>query len=124
MTGDWISRQDDSFTIESWSRISPSTLEGTGRTEKIDEPQTISSESLRIVIMSGIVFYIAKVAHNELPVAFRLTEASSDTLIFENPAHDFPTRISYTFTNKDRLSVRVSAGDRGFVLEFTRMKAE
>ena len=29
------------------------------------------------------------------PVPFRLTEAGPNLLAFENPAHDYPTRITY-----------------------------
>jgi hypothetical protein len=78
-------------------------------------------ESLRLVAMSGGVYYIAKVSHNAYPVAFALSACSDGRLVFENPTHDFPRRLEYTFTAPDAMTVRVSdGGAKGFVLEFRR----
>lgn len=96
---------------ESWKQAGDRTYEGHGFDGK-------SSESLRLVEMSGEVFYIAKVAHNELPVAFKLAICGDDLLVFENPDHDFPRRIEYR-RDGDALIVRVSDGaERGFDLKF------
>jgi hypothetical protein len=78
-------------------------------------------EELRLVEMDGGVFYVAKVSHNELPVAFRLVECGADRLVFANPAHDFPRRLEYDRQADGRLSVRVSDGaSQGFTLVFVR----
>jgi hypothetical protein len=95
------------------------TLEGVGATyasEKLN-----SSESLRIVEMSKAVFYIAKVDHNSLPVAFKLVKCSDTHVIFENLDHDFPKRIEYKAITLDKMTVRVSdAKDKGFTINFVR----
>ena len=68
--------------------VSGSTFEGMGTFTA--EGKT-SREHLRLVYMGDGVFYIPKVAHNELPIAFRQTsEAGAMPVVFENPAHDFP----------------------------------
>jgi len=82
----------------------------------------IESESLRLVELAGEVFYLAKVGHNPLPIAFRLTECGEGLAVFENPAHDFPRRLEYRLVGS-ALIVRVSdgaEGGQGFTLEFAR----
>jgi hypothetical protein len=43
-----------------------------------------------------------------LPVAFTLTQASENRLVFENPAHDFPQKITYTRITGDSLLAEIS----------------
>ena len=48
-------------------------------------------------------------------VPFTLNPNISDTLSFENPAHDFPTRIQYIPKSDDEVFVRVLGSDgKGF----------
>jgi hypothetical protein len=70
--------------------------------------------------MANAVFYIAKVSHNEYPVAFRLVECEDGWLVFANPTHDFPQRLEYRRVGEAGLQVNVSAGSRGFTLDFRR----
>jgi hypothetical protein len=77
--------------------------------------------------MSGEVFYIPKVAENPLPVPFRLTSVSQQTATFENPSHDFPTRIIYRHGSDDSMTVSVEGpgdGDepRRIDFHFTRIE--
>jgi hypothetical protein len=46
----------------------------------------------------------------ESPATFRLTDFDQKTrrAVFENPKHDFPTRISYQRVAEDRLTILVS----------------
>ena len=86
--------------------------------------QITKTETLRLVAMSGDVFYIAKVPENTLPVPFRMETCSDDVATFANPAHDFPKRISYRWAAPDRMTVSVQGeGDQGFTLEFKRLSA-
>ena len=71
--------------------------------------------------MSGEVFYLAKVASNNLPVPFKLTSCMDNTAIFENTEHDFPKKIAYQLTDRNNIAVSVT-GDKGkgFKIEYTR----
>jgi hypothetical protein len=69
--------------------------------------------------MSGQLYYIAKVAHNALPVAFALTECGDSHAVFENPEHDFPTRIAYRLGEAGEMTVGVTGADgKGFEIHF------
>lgn len=109
--GDWVTADG---ATESWQRLGPRTFEGAGTSGA-------NRETLRLVEMSGRVYYIAKVAHNELPVAFRLVKCDDGRLVFENPAHDFPRRLEYRRTAGDAMTVTVGDGrERSFEIRFHR----
>lgn len=110
LLGHW---ETERGATESWRQASDDTFEGHGFDGR-------NHESLRMVEMAGEVFYIAKVAHNEMPIPFKLTACTGDSLVFENPDHDFPRRLEYRHQG-DTLQVIVSdGGERGFQLMFHR----
>jgi hypothetical protein len=122
MIGHWTADGDRTMFNESWTEATALTFEGTGVEQSKPDGAAKGGEALRLVEMSDGVFYISKVAHNELPIAFRLSSCNGDSYIFENPAHDFPRRLEYRRDGEDRLVVTVSdGGDRGFTLEFRRV---
>jgi len=121
LIGHWHSENSKLKINESWQRISDKTFEGAGSTYSFKKNKTVSAETLRLVEMSGEIFYVAKVASNDLPVAFKLTNCTANTAIFENLQHDFPKKLSYQLINHNNLTVFVS-GEKGkaFSIEFTR----
>ncbi len=124
LLGDWVADGDKNSFHESWSARSPQTWEGKGSQTSKAVPANSSSEDLRLVEMKDGVFYIAKVSHNPLPVAFRLSECEGGHFAFVNPAHDFPKRLDYVRQGDDGLRVRVSDGTgEGFTLNFIRRSA-
>jgi hypothetical protein len=106
--GSWKSTNQDSTITENWHQVSDETFEGVGKTYV--KGKLKSSESLRIVEMSAAFFYIAKVDHNLLPVAFKLIKCTDENIVFENLTHDFPKRIEYKHTEKNKMLVVVSDG--------------
>lgn len=122
LLGEWVADGARSTFRESWTARGPQTWEGTGvETSKVDPAKT-SGEALRLLQMADGVFYLSKVTHNELPVAFRLSECADGRFVFVNPAHDFPRRLDYVREGENGLKVRVSDGaDKGFTLDFARM---
>jgi hypothetical protein len=119
LLGDWQASIGEDMTVESWRAGGPGTFEGFAETRSRASNELINSESLRLVEMSGEVFYIAKVRHNDLPVAFKMTTCSNNIAVFENPNHDFPRRLEYRFAGEGRITVNVSDGvDEGFTVNF------
>jgi ketosteroid isomerase-like protein len=121
LLGEWVADGAKATFRESWTAVGPRTWEGRGVETSKTVPAKASSEVLRLVEMAGGVFYLSKVTHNELPVAFRLSECADGRFAFVNAAHDFPKRLDYVREGADRLKVRVSDGaDKGFTLDFAR----
>jgi hypothetical protein len=121
LLGHWVAVDGDKTFTEIWTKLSDTTFEGKGVTTKGASSAIIDGESLRLLQMEKGVFYVSKVTHNRLPIAFELTECSPQRLVFENPAHDFPRRLEYAAEAAGRLTVRVTDGkDKGFTLRFRR----
>ena len=120
--GSWEYKNKEQIITESWQKVSALSVEGVGET--FTNGVLMSVESLRIVEMSDSLFYIAKVSHNALPVAFKLTSCMATKAIFENKDHDFPKRIEYTLVEKGKMRVDVSDGkSKRFSILFIRVKA-
>ena len=121
LLGDWVADGSKTSFHESWTEVAPHTFEGAGIERAKPDGAIKGGEVLRLVEMAGAVFYISKVTHNELPVAFRLTECADGRFVFDNPAHDFPRRLEYVLAPDGRLTVNVSdGGEKGFSLNFAR----
>ena len=119
LLGTWEAENEGTVTREIWQQVSPATFEGRGEVTHLQAGQSGSTETLRLVEMSGAVYYFAKVSHNALPVAFSAIDCSDHTAVFVNPEHDFPTRLAYRLGADGRLVVDVSDGaSNGFTLEF------
>jgi hypothetical protein len=119
LVGNWNSENSKLKINESWKQVSAKTFEGSGYTYSIEKDKIVSSETLRLVEMSGDVFYVAKVASNNLPVAFKLTSCTAKTAIFENSHHDFPKKLSYKLNKDKNITVFVSGEKgKGFSIEF------
>lgn len=119
LQGHWAS-DDDWVRHETWQSISEDTMEGKGWSQT-PNGESRDQESLRLMMMQDAVFYLAKVAHNRLPIAFKATRCQPDLAVFENPAHDFPQRLTYRLHDR-RLHVEISdlEGTQSFNLVFTR----
>ena len=121
LLGPWIATDGDRTVTETWQKLSETTFEGTGVTTRGASRTIVDGESLRLLQMEQGVFYVSKVAHNRLPIAFELTQCSSQRLLFENPAHDFPRRLEYIRDADGGMTVHVTdSGSKGFTLNFKR----
>ena len=70
----WTATSGKERLTEDWRRAGDATFEGEGSTWSIESGERTGSESLRLAAMSSGVYYIAKVAHNPLPVPFAFKE--------------------------------------------------
>lgn len=136
LSGEWQASMSKSTVLERWQVLSAETFEGEGKTIAANG-KVKQQESLRLVQMQQQIFYLAKVAHNPLPVAFKLEECAAGRLKFVNMAHDFPKQLEYVLTQprsqppvpgqkaeqpaEQQLQVHVSDGaGKGFSLLFSK----
>jgi hypothetical protein len=110
--GEWKNDTDTAKTIyEIWRGTNTGELSGRGLA--VTGTDTVVTEKLWIRPTDSGLFYIADVPHNEAPIWFKMTEVESTQVVFENPAHDFPKRISYRSIGEDSLHARISGSDAG-----------
>ena len=82
-------------------------MEGRGLTHSKSNAKRRTVASMRLVAMDGQIFYLAKVASNLLPMAFRLDTCEPRRALFTNPSHDFPKSIDYSLAKNGELIVVV-----------------
>lgn len=92
LQGHWCGGSEERRIEEIWLQPSGGELLGLGRTTTQD--QTLSFEFLRIAVIEGHTTYLAQPGGRE-PTPFRLAATGTGSVRFENPDHDFPTRIEY-----------------------------
>ena len=122
MEGEWVAESEKYKTYESWTRVSGKTYEGAGRVVVSSTGEERSTESIRLVEMSGEIFMLPKAAHNTFPTPFKLEQCREGEVLFENKTHDFPTQLKYVLVGSDSMHVYVSGSDsKGFVVRFGKM---
>lgn len=111
LIGTWKSTDKEKVGYEVWRADSSACFVGEEYTMKGSEKTW--SEKLRIEATDSGLFYVADVAHNAGPVQFKMTSQDSNMTVFENPEHDFPTRIIYKKVGVDSLHARIEGLRKG-----------
>jgi hypothetical protein len=108
--GAWRADQGDAVVEERWTDDVGGVMLGVGRT--IKGGRTVFFEFLRIERRrDGNVYYVAQPRGNP-PTDFKLTSSADGKLVFENPKHDFPQKITYERVDQDTVRATIS-GPRG-----------
>ncbi len=114
LLGEWQDIQDSGGTIfhERWERIPDGSMAGVGTV--LSGQDTVFIEHLGILNIKGKLHYAATVGSQNSgeAVLFELTH-DRDSLVFTNPAHDFPQRIMYAPSGDDGWNVEVSGTNNG-----------
>ena len=92
LTGCWRSANGARTVTELWLPPDGGTMLGVSRT--VGNGRTIEYEFLVLRAGSNGLEYAATPS-GQRPAVFTSTKVSDGEVVFENPAHDFPTRISY-----------------------------
>jgi hypothetical protein len=113
LIGKWQNATPDGMAGEAWEKKDDSSF--TGRSFFVKGKDTLSSEALRLSCINDTLFYIPTVSNqnNGQPVKFWLREITDNSLVFENPQHDFPQQISYRLVTPDSLMAEISGTMKG-----------
>jgi hypothetical protein len=91
MSGYWLSCEDGLEVSETWSDPRGGLMAGHGMTFRSGEA---SFEVSHIGPHEGRLAYFAR-PNGQAPTIFPAVEVSEGRAVFENPSHDFPSRIVY-----------------------------
>lgn len=113
LIGSWENETDQGILSENWEKTNDSLFHG--QSYFIKKKDTLHSESVELSQNGEELIYspTVKGQNNDLPVAFKLTSATAKQLIFENPAHDFPQKITYRMITADSLVAEISGNQQG-----------
>lgn len=93
-------KMKDKAIVEQWRVANDGkTLEGISY--RVKGSDTTVTEEIRLVQTNGTFHYIPDVAGDQGPVNFIITQRDAASFVAENPEHDFPTLIRYTFVRRD-----------------------
>jgi hypothetical protein len=108
LLGKWENKVDEGVLSENWKRLNDSTFQA--ESFFIKEKDTLHFESITLQQKGEELFYNATVKgqNNDKPVTFNMTSETDKKLVFENPKHDYPQKITYTLINKDSLVAEIS----------------
>jgi len=94
---------------EHWTTAAGATMMGMSRT--VAGEKTVEFEYLRIEQRADGIYYVAHPKARCPGTDFKLTRASANEAVFENPQHDFPKRIIYRKGADDSLTASVDGGE-------------
>ncbi len=110
MSGSWAGSQGDTDMEEVWTAPKGGSLLGLHR--DVSGGRTISYEFFRIETAPGGITYWAS-PRGRPATPFRMVENAKDRVVFENRAHDFPTRILYWLGGDGSLHARIEGTLQG-----------
>lgn len=102
--GKWQYQEQGALSTEKWVQTGPAEYLAHGYTLKGKD--TVFQEHIRLIAADSGVFYIPNVGAQG-PVPFRLTHYDKQFVSFENPAHDFPNKITYELVGIGSLVAKI-----------------
>jgi len=113
LIGSWKNQSAKTVDIETWKKLNDSTF--IGRSYSLTGADTVSSEHIQLEQHKGKLYYIPMVKNQNggKAVTFTLTSSNNKHLVFENPEHDFPQKITYTQITNDSLVAEISGTRKG-----------
>lgn len=119
LTGTWnrTNAKPGRNAHERWEMAGNYEMKGWGITRQGQD--TVFVEKLKLVIKDNKVGYIADIAENKEPVFFELTQVTENGFTCENPAHDFPQKITYKREGK-KLTATISGDDKAISFLFEK----
>jgi hypothetical protein len=119
LIGTWenMDQKAGESATERWTKDATQGLEGIGVSMRGQD--TVFVERLKILEKEGQFYYVADVSHNAAPVYFTITEVTETGFVSENPEHDFPKMISYSYDGAI-LTATISAGKKKIPFRFRK----
>lgn len=112
--GEWEMNINNYTFKESWNKTSDSTYKGSG--VLVDSVgNSVFNEQLYIVERDDTLWYQPTVSNqnNQREISYKMTHLSDDSVVFENPLHDFPQVITYVKTSDTSIHAFVSGYSNG-----------
>ncbi|BFM44254.1 hypothetical protein CFS9_28950 [Flavobacterium sp. CFS9] len=113
LIGNWENKSADGVLTENWQKLNDSTF--SGASYFIKEKDTIHFENIVLSQKEETLTYFATVKgqNDDKPVAFQSIAESDKQLVFENPKHDYPQKITYTKGANNTLTAEISGNLNG-----------
>jgi hypothetical protein len=124
LAGCWTPDDRDAGSVEQWTSPAGGTMLGMNRI--VSGGRSVAFEYMRIEVnKDNMVEFIASPSGQET-ARFKMVSMNENEVVFENPEHDFPTRIIYRLLSDGSLLGRIEGVDEGTprTAEFPMTRAE
>jgi len=123
LAGCWELTRGTRHVTEQWMRPEAGTILGMSRT--VSDGKTVEYEFLMIREGTSGLEFVAKPS-GQPEAVFAATHVAASEVVFENPRHDFPTRITYRTSADGGLAASVEGDVKGQrqVLQFPYRSAQ
>jgi hypothetical protein len=113
LQGHWEQKLEEGLLVENWKIENDSTF--SGETYFMTTKDTVHFEYIKLTQKEDELVYIATVMgqNNDQPVEFKLTSDNDKVFDFENPAHDYPQKITYKKVSATQLTATISGKQQG-----------
>jgi hypothetical protein len=115
LSGCWQITRGAEVIDEQWMAPRGGVMLGMARSVRGD--RLASTESTTIRVRDGKLVYEANPS-GQAPTTFTATTATADRVVFENPAHDYPRRLSYERKGPDGLLAWIDDGSGAKRIEY------
>ena len=114
LLGEWGNVTPEGELTERWKQENDSVYLGESYFV-MNGRDTVFAETIRMEEASGKLTYTVTVPgqNNGKPVSFEMTSATDSQLVFENPQHDFPSKIVYNKITADSIMAEISGMEKG-----------
>lgn len=114
LLGNWEKTDSLGTLQEIWKIQNDSTLIGKSYYIQ-NKKDTIHNETIELMQNGKLLIYSATIIgeNNNEPVAFQLTKDYDSLLVFENPKHDYPQKITYQLKKDKSILATVSGKLKG-----------
>ncbi len=113
LIGSWGNTSSEGVLSENWKKVNDSVYHG--ESYFVVGKDTVFSENIQLAETNGKLVYNVTVPgqNNGQATPFELTSSSGSQMVFENPEHDFPNRITYNKISNDSLVAEISGIQKG-----------
>ena len=126
LAGCWQSSKPDTGDLlsEQWMKPEGGMMIGMGRT--VRGGKAADWEFMRIEQVGDSLTFYAKPRANKEETPFKMSRMSESEVVFEDPAHDFPQRVTYRLTKTGSLAPSIEGMINGKLktIDFPMQKVE
>ncbi|MFD2602059.1 DUF6265 family protein [Flavobacterium suzhouense] len=112
--GEWANTSNEGELTERWKKENDSVFHGESYFVK-ENKDTVFAEHVKLWEANGKLTYTVTVPNqnNGEAVDFEMTSSTTNQIVFENPKHDFPNKITYNKVGNDSLVAEISGIQKG-----------
>ncbi|WP_281234638.1 DUF6265 family protein [Flavobacterium gelatinilyticum] len=112
--GEWGNKSAEGELTERWRKENDSVYFGESYFV-VGEKDTVFGEHVHLEDAGGKLAFIVTVPgqNDELPVRFEMTSSTENKIVFENPKHDYPSKIVYEKVGNDSMVAEIFGIKKG-----------